>query len=160
MTDRTAGTPGPALALPWLARFEVDVGPVRSLGVMAGGERRVVPITGGRAIGAPAGSIEAGGADWQWVRTDGITEIEAHYMVRTDAGETVEVTSRGYRHGPADVLARLAAGEGVDPALYYFRTAVTFRTAAAAFARLNGLIALAVGERRPGAVRLEIYELR
>ena len=33
------------------------------------------------------------------------------------------------RHGPPEVLARLAKGEDVDPSLYYFRTVMRFETA-------------------------------
>ena len=150
-----------------LFRVECDVGPLESLGAMAGGERRVVSITGGRIIPAAPGSAMAGrilpgGADWQWVRTDGITEIHAHYVVQADTGDRIEVDSQGYRHGPPEVIARLVRGEAVDPREYYFRTAVRFRTASAhpELARLNGVLAVALGERRAAQVLLGIYALR
>jgi hypothetical protein len=34
------------------------------------------------------------------------------------------------RHAAPDVIAKLAAGEAVDPALVYFRTTPTFETSA------------------------------
>jgi hypothetical protein len=145
------------LPLRWFARLAVDVGAVRSLGQLPAGERRVVAICGGRASGGIDGTIEPGGADWQWVRSDGITEIAAHYVIRCRSGHAIEVHSNGYRHGPPDVMRRLAAGEAVDPSLYHFRTALSFRTTDPSLARLNGTVAIAVGERRPGRVLLEVY---
>jgi hypothetical protein len=154
----------------WILRCNLtrrDVGRVETLGAMAQGERRVVAITGGRIVparegGALAGSILPGGADWQWVRSDGITEIAAHYVAQTDSGERIEIDSRGYRHGPPDVMQRLAFGEPVAPSEYYFRTAITFRTASRLqeLARLNGIVALAIGERHAGQVLLQVFALR
>lgn len=155
----------------WLCRIEAEVGAIESLGVMATGERRVVAINGGSVssrrppAGVDLGAFELegrllpGGADWQWVRSDGITEIAAHYVIQTNSGDHIEVQSNGYRHGPADVMRRLAAGAAVAAHEYYFRTAVTFRTAAvrSELNRLNGLLAIAVGERRARAVLLDIY---
>lgn len=150
-----------------LFRVECEVGEVQSLGPMPMGERRVVAIDGGRIVAADAsralsGRILPGGADWQWVRADGITEIAAHYRVLTDDGDAIEIDSSGYRHGPAEVMARLARGEPVAPTEYYFRTAVRFRTSSRrpAVQRLNGVQAFAIGERRAAQVLLSVYELR
>ena len=67
-----------------------------------------------------------GGADWQILRPDGAADLEARYTIQTDDGALIYVVSRGVRHGPPEVLARLNRGERVDPALYYFRTAANF----------------------------------
>jgi hypothetical protein len=56
-------------------------------------------------------------------------------------------------------MARLAAGEVVDPSLYYFRTVLRFRTGDPALARLNKILTVGVGERLPGLVRLKVYEV-
>jgi len=69
------------------------------------------------------------------------------------------VASDGLRHGPPDVIARLARGEAVDPALYYFRTAMRFETSDPALAWLNRIIAIGRGAREPRAVRLEVFEV-
>jgi Protein of unknown function (DUF3237) len=142
-----------------LSDFVLELAPVQSLGLMAAGERRMVAITGGIASGTLAGTIVCGGADWQWLRADGITEISAHYLLRTDTGDLIEVQSEGLRHGPPEVMARLAAGDAVDPAEYYFRTAIRLRTASAAWSRLNKMLALASGARMAQAVRLQVYEV-
>ncbi len=148
-----------ALASRLLSVFEVDVGKIESLGEMAFGERRVVMINGGRASGDLSGVIRPNGADWQWQRHDGITELRAHYVLETAAGDAIEIHSDGYRHGPAQVMARLAAGEAVDPSEYYFRTAMTFHTASQRWQRLNGLIAIGIGERKMNRVLIRVFEV-
>jgi hypothetical protein len=158
----TGARPQAGASLESIGRFEVEVGEVRSLGSMAAGERRVVAITGGCARGLLEGEILTGGADWQWLRSDGVTEICAQYVLRTKLGELVEIRSDGYRHGPPEIMARLAAGESVDPSLYYFRTSIRFATAAPRpeLASLNGLLGIGIGERRARQVLLETFVLR
>ncbi len=151
MTD---SLPGKLLSI-----FDVEVGTIESLGAMAYGERRVVMINGGRAAGSLSGIIRAGGADWQWLRHDGITELRAHYVLETAEGEAIEIHSEGYRHGPTAVMARLAAGEAVPASDYYFRTAITFHTAAESWRRLNGVIAIGVAERRSDRVLIRVFEV-
>ena len=86
------------------------------------GLKRVVPILGGTFSGPEMrGTIVPGGADWQYVRPDGVTVVEARYLLRTDDEVLIEVHNRGIRHGPAETMKRLAAGESVDPSEYYFR---------------------------------------
>ena len=75
------------------------------------------------------GRILPGGADWQIIRTDGVADLKARYTIETEAGARILVPSDGLRHGPPEVIARLARGETVDPSLYYFRTAMRFETA-------------------------------
>jgi hypothetical protein len=64
------------------------------------------------------------------------------------------------RHGPPGVISRLSAGDRVDPSEYYFRTSPTFETGASQYAWLNGIIAVAVGERRADAVIITAYEVK
>lgn len=54
----------------------------------------------------------------------------------------------------------MSAGEKVDPSEYYFRTTPTFETGASEYAWLNGVIAVAVGERRADAVIIATYEVK
>ncbi len=121
-------------------------------------DRRCIPITGGRVTGRYQGTVLPGGADWQKIAADGTIEIDARYVLALDEGR-VEIRSTGLRSGPPEVLAQLARGDQVDPALYYFRTAIRFATAAPALARLNHIIAVARGERGPDGVRIIIHEV-
>ena len=144
-----------------LYRAEITLAPAQELGETPLGRRRVIPITGGTFKGARlAGRVLAGGADWQLVRRDGVAEIDSHYTMETEDRALIYVHNAGYRHGPADVLARLAAGEAVDPSLYYMRTTPRFETGAARYQWLNRLICVATGARRAAAVELDVYEVK
>ena len=124
------------------------------------GERRVINILGGHVNGPKLkGRILPGGADWQFVRADGVAAIEARYIIENEAGARILVSSEGLRHGPAAVMDKLARGEIVDPKLYYFRTAMRFETADPALDWLNRTLAVARGTREPRAVRLDVYEV-
>jgi hypothetical protein len=66
---------------------------------------------------------------------------------------------RGFRHGPADVMARIGRNEAVDPAAYYFRTVPLFETLAAKYAWLSRIVAVGVGERTPTGPVYSVYEV-
>ena len=57
------------------------------------------------------------------------------------------------------LIERLARGDSVDPALYYFRTVMRFETADPAVDWLNRILAIARGQREARAVRLDVYEV-
>ena len=79
--------------------------------------------------------------------------------LETDSGRLIQVRSQGLRHGPPEILARLAAGEPVDPSRYYFRTVLRFETGAGELDWLNRVIAVARGVRLPRAVQLNAFEV-
>lgn len=137
--------------------LEVHVAAPQSVGRDEAGERRCVPITGGLVRGRIAGAVLPGGADWQVLRPDGLADLDARYMLKLEGGRQVEVWSRGLRIGPAEVMARLARGEPVDPAAYYMRTAMRFETAASDLQWLVHRLHVGIGERRPDAVLLKVY---
>ena len=151
--------PPPPALLP-MAHVECDVGPIVTLGMAPAGERRYVPLLGGTVTGPElSGRIVEGGVDWQLGRADGMLEIAAHYVVRTADGALVEIRSDGLRHGPAEVMQRLARGEPVRSDEYFFRTVVRFTTGAAAWLHLNKVIAVAVGRRETARVVLDFYRV-
>jgi hypothetical protein len=68
--------------------------------------RRFIPITGGRFSGnGVKGEVMPGGADWQLVRPDGVTEVNALYSIRTEDGAVIVVDNRG-------IIVPAAAGIG------------------------------------------------
>ena len=96
-------------ALRHLCRITARVSSLVSLGEGPYGERRYVPIVGGEVEGNDlSGEVLAGGTDWQIQRRDGTLDISAQYVLRTSDGVLIEVESRSFRHGPAEVMARLA----------------------------------------------------
>src|SRR5262252_9761458 len=141
-----------------LFRAVVEIAAPISVGMTPLGERRIIPITGGHFEGEQlAGEVLPGGADWQLVRADGSALLEARYTLRTRDGALVYVRNRGVRSGPPEVLARLARGEAVDPASYYFRTVPQFETGAPQYAWLNDLLAVCSAARALGAVTLDFF---
>ena len=151
--------PAPPALVP-LTQIRCEVGALVSLGQAKHGERRYVPLLGGTAQGPELnGRIVEGGVDWQVNRADGVLDIAAHYVIRTDDGALVEVQSDGMRHGAPEVMARLARGEPVAGRDYFFRTLMRFTTGAEQWLHLNKLMALAVGERQAGLVLLDVYRI-
>ena len=144
-----------------LLKAEITLAPAQELGEAPLGRRRIIPITGGRFRGERlSGKVLPGGADWQIVCADGLSQLEARYTLETDDGALVYVRNVGLRHGPADVLAKLAAGEPVDPSRYYMRTTPSFETGAERYRWLNRIVCVATGVRRKDAVELDVYEVK
>ena len=133
---------------------------IQKLGATPYGERRIINILGGTVEGPRLkGKILPGGADWQIVRTDGVVHLTARYTVETDTGGHILVNSEGYRHGPPEVMARLARDETVDPSLYYFRAFMRFETADPQASWLNRILAIGRGSRENRAVRIAVHEV-
>jgi hypothetical protein len=148
------------LRLEPMFRATISLAPPQELGDAPLGRRRIIPITGGRVEGARLkGKVLPGGADWQIVRTDGVADLDARYTVETHDGALIYVRNRGLRHGPPEVIARLARGEDVDPAQYYMRTQPWFETGDARYAWLNRVICVGTGARRAAGVELEFFEV-
>ena len=159
----TEDLPNPIADAPTLvamARVRCEVGALVSLGRGRFGERRYVPLLGGTVSGPELnGTVVEGGVDWQIQRDDGVLEIAAHYVVRSDDGAMIEVRSDGLRHGPAEVRARLARGEAVPREAYFFRTLMRFETGAARWLHLNKVMAIASGMRETRCVTLDVWRI-
>ncbi len=144
--------------------FEADVAVATPLVVGEGslGLRRVVPITGGTVKGPRLnGRVVPGGADWQFVRPDGVLAIEAKYTLEADDGTLIMVTNKGMRHGPQEVLDRIARGDKVAPNEYYFRTSAEFEVATnSKHAWLNRAMFVGVAERKAQAAVIRFFEVR
>jgi hypothetical protein len=143
-----------------LMTLHVEVSPVVSAGETPAGEVRLIPFTGGSFEGPGLrGKLLPGGSDWQRVRTDGVLEIRAHYMLETEQGERIEVISEGLRDAAPTVLDRLMRGEAVRPDEYYFRTYIRLNTASKRLDHLNRTLFVSSGERMKSAVRLTLYSV-
>jgi hypothetical protein len=147
-----------APALELLARARVRVDAPVEIGHGLIGERRVVRLLEGRFDGERLrGDILPGGTDWQVWCADGTAFLEARYVVRTDDGALISIHNRGVRHGPADVLDRIARGEPVDPASYYFRSTPVFETGDERYDWLNRTLAVCSATRTRDVVLLDFY---
>jgi hypothetical protein len=147
------------LKLEFLFNLTAEVGELVSLGAGPLGERRVVYIGTGSFEGPALRGDLIGGADWQILRSDGALELDARYAIREQGGGVVQVLSQGLRHGPPEVMARLARGEDVDPESYFFRTVLRFETGAAELAWLNKTIAVATATRKARQVLLNAWRV-
>jgi hypothetical protein len=138
----------------------VSVGPPLDCGDIGKGARRIVPIIGGEFAGPNIrGKVLPGGADWQILRGDGVSELEARYTVQTDDGALINVRNLALRHGPPETMAALAAGRAVAPGSYYFRGAAFFETGDARYGWITNCIVICTGEREPAGVKLKFYKV-
>lgn len=125
------------------------------------GPRRMIAILEGTFEGpAIKGTIlSTAAADWQHTRADGVTQAEATYAIKTDDGVIIQVENYGLRFGPDDVMKRLAAGEEVDPADYYFRTNPRFKAPTGKYDWLNKGIFIGTGARYANSIRLWFFKV-
>ena len=142
-----------------LMRLRLTTAATEEIGPTPHGRLSIFPITGGSFEGERLRGIVLGGADWVTAAADGTFELDLRLTLETDDGALINMQSFGLRQGPAAVLEAIARGETVDPASYYFRTQVRFDTAAAQYAFLNKLLAVATGDRKPTGPVYSIYEL-
>lgn len=97
MTDDAPFQPpaAPAPGIEWIYTAEVDIAAVRELGAARGGQRFIVDILGGRFAGPRLrGVVLPGGADRQFVRADGIKQLDALYEMQCDDGDVLTVHNR------------------------------------------------------------------
>lgn len=81
----------------WEAK--VKVANMINVGDSKRGTRRVIPITGGTFAGPKVkGEVLPGGEDWQLVRPDGDTELNARYLLKTDDGIVIQVINNALIH--------------------------------------------------------------
>ena len=138
----------------------VDVGTPLVLGSIPTGRRRIIPILGGSVSGPRlTASILPGGADWQTIRANGAIDLVARYTLRAEDGTLISVVNKGIRRGPPGVLAKLEAGEEVDPSSYYFRCTPVFEAPEGPHYWLANSIFAATGERLRERVIIRVFVL-
>ncbi len=125
-----------------------------AMGKTPQGERRVIPISGGTFEGRDMkGTILPGGEDWQLVRDDDVTELDARYWLRTDDGVVIRVNNQVVIHAP----------EGTPADKRYARSIVKFEAPLGKYDWLNK--AVFVGTltpdlaQRPPAVILRFFKV-
>jgi len=100
-----------------------------------------------------------GGADFQLIVSETLTELDARYTLELDGGDLVFVTNRAIRSGPPELMAKIARGEPVDPGAIYFRCAPSFETAAKPLAWINERMFVGAGVRHPDRVAMRFWLL-
>lgn len=146
--------------LEFVAELRVTVGPIAEVGAIGSGIRRFVPITGGDFAGPKMrGRVLPGGADWQSSAPDGLTQLDARYVLETEDQVRIEVRNQGIRHAPPPVLERMLSGEIVDPLEYYFRTTPRFTVSAGKYEWLMQSVFIGIAERYPDLVVVRVWNV-
>ena len=150
----------PALQTKYVFSLAIKVGAPIVAGDFGHGLRRIIPILGGEVRGEGVkGTIFSCGADFQIIRPNGFTELEAKYALEMDDGAIVYIENVGIRFGPKPLLDRIAKGETVDPALIYFRSAPKFETGAEKYRWLMENLFIGVGARHPDRVEIDVHQV-
>jgi len=150
----------PVLETKYVFSLAIRVGAPIVAGDLGHGIRRITPILGGEVRGQGIkGTILPVGADFQIVRPNGFTELEAKYAFEMDDGAIVYIENIGIRFGPKDLLDRIAQGEIVDPALIYFRSVPKFETGAQKYRWLMEHLFIGVGARHPDRVEIDVHQV-
>ena len=144
-----------------LFRLEIELHPIQVVGRTPLGERRVVPVAGGRFDGDRLrGTIlPHAGSDWLLARADGAFQQDVRLSLSTDDGALILMSYRGVRHSSEEVRERIARGESVPANEYYLRTAPFFETAAPRYAWMNTIVSVGVGERLPNGAIYDVFEV-
>lgn len=118
-------------------------------------------MKGGTFVGPRLkGEVLPGGGDWVLLRGDGVNELDIRLTLRTNDGPLIYVRCDGIFDAGPDVRARIAAGEDVAPAEYYFRTTLVFETGAEQYRWLNRLVAVGVGRRTRSGMVTDVFVIR
>ena len=149
-----------APALEHFADLRVEVGVPQVLGNSSRGLRRVVPITGGEAVGHGwRARVLPGGCDFQLIVSDTLSELDARYGLETDAGDLVYVQNHAVRAASPEVMGKLLRGEPVDASQVYFRCSPRFETASPSLKWINERMFVGAGARHPAEVVMRFYAL-
>jgi len=150
----------PALQTRYVFSLAIKVGAPIVAGDTGHGVRRIIPILGGEVRGEGIkGTIFPVGADFQIIRPNGFTELEAKYAFELDDGAVVYIENTGIRFGPKPLLDRIARGEIVDPASIYFRSVPKFETGAENYRWLMENLFVGVGARHPDRVEIDVHQV-
>ncbi len=135
------------LAAEFLYRIVVHCDPPIEIGPVGFTIKRVIPITGGRFEGPKLrGTVLPLGADWNssMISDQGKRKVDTRYVLQTDSGEMISLSTIGLSHRSSEVLAARDSGERIDPASYYFRQHLFFETASKKYEWLNSVVAFGI----------------
>lgn len=145
--------------LKFFASLFVEVDKPQEVGVVTGGLRRVISITGGTVKGDGwEGKIAPGGADFQQVVNERRAELDARYIVELPQGN-IYVQNRAVRAAEPEVTEKLIKGIPVDPDQVYFRCTPKFETAIDELKWIEERIFVGTGLRRPENLELTFFEV-
>jgi hypothetical protein len=150
----------PTPELKFFADLSVQVDKPQEVGKTHHGVRRVIPILGGTVEAQGwRGRVLSGGADFQLLLGPSMAELDARYVIETDAGDMIFVTNRAVRTASPEVMAKIIRGEPVEPSTVYFRCSPSFETASPALAWIADRLFIGTGARHPDKVVMRFFEV-
>ena len=150
----------PTPELKFFADLSVQVDKPQEVGATVHGQRRVIPILGGDVRGDGwTARVLRGGADFQMIVNQSLAELDARYVLETDAGDLIFVQNRAVRTASPDVMSRLIRGEKVDPQLVYFRCTPQFETGSKSLSWISERLFIGTGARHPDKVVMRFFEV-
>ena len=145
----------------FICALEVELSPIREMGVGRAGTRRIIPIVGGSVSGPKLnGRVLDVGADWQTIFSSGLAELDTRYAMETDDGAVIEIRNYGFRHGPKEVIEAIARGEDVPPDAYYMRTHARLETGDPRYGWVNKTLFIGTGARKKTTVQMSLFAIK
>ncbi|MFT6606778.1 MAG: hypothetical protein ACJA2X_001981 [Halocynthiibacter sp.] len=142
-----------------LFNLTLEVGALMDMRAGAALGRVIFEVSGGRFEGARLrGKVMPASADWQTVE-QGYARMHVRLALQTDDGALIYMIYEGRNTIDADIRARIAAGEDVDPSEYYLRTVPIFETGDARYDWLNRIVAVSNGARTGAGVEYAVFEV-
>jgi hypothetical protein len=123
--------------------------------------RRHVDLLGAGTFEGPKlrGELLAGGIDMKTIRSDGAVIPNVRLVLETDDKALIFMHYTGIRCGAPEVMARIAAGEAVDPSEYYHRNTPYFETSSPKYTWLNRICSVGIGWRRGDRAGYDVFEI-
>lgn len=150
------------LELEHVSAWDVNLNPPQVIGPTPDGLRQIIYAVDGTATGSKInGTWLSGGGDWLRVRSDGVFVLDVRATIQLDDDSLVFVHYPGYGVIAPEVFNRIASGEEVDGAEYYFRMTPRFETASEQYAWLNSTIFVGTGQLGPflASVHYDVYQV-
>ena len=141
----------PALEHAFSIELEFGAGPrLRFEPAYAGFKRGFVSVLGGQISGPRLTGrvLPQSGGDWPRLWPSGLVEFEAHYILEASDGTPIYICNRGIAYSSPDTVAKLEAGQQVEPEATYCRITPRFEAPAGPHEWLNRTIFVGVAERR------------
>ena len=150
----------PALELAFRVRLDFGEGPrTRFAPAYTQFTRGFVAVIGGEVSGPRLSGrvVPNSGGDWPRLWEGGLVEFEAHYMLEANDGTPIYIHNRGIAHSDRAVMARIEAGENVEPAATYCRVTPRFEAPQGPHEWLCRTIFVGVAERRGASTFFDYY---
>jgi hypothetical protein len=144
-----------------LFTYRLQVAPPQIIGPVPGDVRLDFAIVGGEITGPRLqGSVKPGGADFGTLRTDGIFLVDVRGALESHDGALIEITYTGVMDLGPDGYAKFLKEEA--PASAAVRAAPRFRTAHPAYAWMNRLQCISIGQANLATteVLFDVYALK